>query len=162
MFKRLMTFFRLLRTGWVLIRHDALVPTEYAEMVPWPVRFVGAISRIFSLGNRKGNAGERFARALQDLGPAYIKFGQVLATRGDMFDAEFARGLSVLKDKVPPFPTEKAETMMEAEWGAPWSKHLASVSEPIAAASVAQSIRGCCTAARQLLSKSCGQIFIPV
>ena len=56
MLKRLMTFFRLLRTGWVLIRHDALVPTEYAEMVPWPVRFIGAISRIFSLGNRKGNA----------------------------------------------------------------------------------------------------------
>ena len=142
MFKRLMTFLRLLRTGWVLIRHDALVPTEYAEMVPWPVRFIGAISRIFSLGNRKGNAGERFARALQDLGPAYIKFGQVLATRGDMFDAEFARGLSVLKDKVPPFPLEKAEAMMEAEWGAPWSKHLASVSEPIAAASVAQVHKG--------------------
>ena len=142
MLKRLMTFFRLLRTGWVLIRHDALVPTEYAGMVPWPVRFIGGISRIFSIGNRKGNAGERFARALQDLGPAYIKFGQVLATRGDMFDAEFARGLSVLKDKVPPFSMEKAEEMMAAEWGAPWSKHLKSLSEPIAAASVAQVHKG--------------------
>jgi ubiquinone biosynthesis protein len=138
MFKSVMTFFRLLRTGWVLIRHDALVPAEYSKMVPWPVRFIGAISRIFSIGNRKGNAGERFARALQDLGPAYIKFGQVLATRGDMFDAEFARGLSVLKDKVPPFPMKIAEEMMAAEWGAPWSKHFASLSEPVAAASVAQ------------------------
>jgi ubiquinone biosynthesis protein len=142
MFKSLMTFFRLLRTGWVMIRHDALVPSEYVSLVPWPVRIVGAISRIFSIGNRKGNAGERFARALQDLGPAYIKFGQVLATRGDMFDAEFARGLSVLKDKVPPFPMETAEKMMAAEWGAPWSKHLASLSEPVAAASVAQVHKG--------------------
>lgn len=125
-----------------MIRHDALVPAEYANLVPWPVRFVGAISRVFSIGNRKGNAGERFAHALQDLGPAYIKFGQVLATRGDMFDAEFARGLSVLKDKVPPFPMETAEKMMAAEWGAPWSKHLASLSEPVAAASVAQVHKG--------------------
>ena len=142
MLKRLMTFFRLLRTAWVLIRHDALVPAEYAPLVPWPVRFVGGISRIFSFGNRKGNAGERFARALQDLGPAYIKFGQVLATRGDMFDAEFARGLSILKDKVLPFPMKKAEEMMAAEWGAPWSKHLATLSEPVAAASVAQVHKG--------------------
>ena len=142
MLKTLMTFFRLLRTGWVLIRHDALVPAEYVSVVPWPVRFIGAISRIFSIGNRKGNAGERFARALQDLGPAYIKFGQILATRGDMFDPEFARGLSVLKDKVPPFPMEKAESMIAAEWGGPWSKHLASLSDPIAAASVAQVHKG--------------------
>ncbi len=142
MFKRLATFFRLLRTAWVLIRHDALVPAEYAPFVPWPVRFVGAISRIFSFGNRKGNAGERFARALQDLGPAYIKFGQVLATRGDMFDAEFARGLSVLKDRVPPFPMATAEKMIAAEWGAPWATHLASLSEPVAAASVAQVHKG--------------------
>jgi len=78
-------------------------------LVPWPVRFIGGISRIFALGNRRGNAGERFARALQDLGPAYIKFGQVLATRGDMFDHEFAQGLSVLKDKVPPFSMKKVD-----------------------------------------------------
>jgi len=59
-----------------------------------------------------------------------------------MFDAEFAKGLSILKDKVPPFSMEKAETMMETEWGAPWSKYLKSVSEPIAAASVAQVHKG--------------------
>jgi len=142
MFKRLATFLRLLRTAWVLIRHDALVPAEYAPFVPWPVRFIGGISRVFALGNRKGNAGERFANALQDLGPAYIKFGQILATRGDMFDDEFARGLSVLKDKVPPFSMEKAEEMIAAEWGVPWSAHLTSFSEPVAAASVAQVHKG--------------------
>lgn len=138
MLKLLATFFRLLRTGWVLIRHDSFVPVEYAALVPWPIRVFGAISRIFSIGNRKGNAGERFANALEDLGPAYIKFGQILSTRGDMFDAEFAEGLSRLKDKVPPFPMATAEKMIAEEWGAPWSKYLKSLSEPIAAASVAQ------------------------
>ena len=138
MFKRLATFFRLLRTGWVLIRHDALVPAEYAPLVPWPVRFIGAVSRIFSFGNRKGNAGERFANALEALGPAYIKFGQILSTRGDMFDAEFAQGLSRLKDKVPPFPMKTAEAMLKEAWGEPWDARLSTLSEPIAAASVAQ------------------------
>lgn len=142
MLKAIATFFRLIRTAWVLIRHDSLVPVEYAPLVPWPVRFVGAISRIFSIGNRKGNAGERFANALEDLGPAYIKFGQILSTRGDMFDAEFAEGLSRLKDKVPPFPMEKAEKMLAEEWLGPWNKHLKSLSEPIAAASVAQVHKG--------------------
>ena len=142
MLKRLATFFRLLRTAWVLIRHDALVPKEYAPFVPWPVRLIGAISRIFSFGNRRGNAGERFARALQNLGPAYIKFGQILATRGDMFDHEFAQGLSVLKDKVPPFSMKKAEAMLEREWGQAWTSHLKSLSEPVAAASVAQVHKG--------------------
>ena len=125
-----------------MIRHDALVPHEYAALVPWPVRFVGAISRIFSIGNRKGNAGERFANALEALGPAYIKFGQILSTRGDMFDPEFAAGLSRLKDKVPPFPMAKAEEMLEAEWGMPWPDKLISLTPPIAAASVAQVHKG--------------------
>lgn len=142
MLKIIATFLRLLRTGWVLIRHDSLVPAEYAKLVPWPIRLFGAISRIVSIGNRKGNAGERFANALEDLGPAYIKFGQILSTRGDMFDAEFAEGLSRLKDKVPPFPMKKAEEMLVEEWGGPWSKHLKTLSEPIAAASVAQVHKG--------------------
>jgi len=138
MFKRVATFLRLLRTGWVLIRHDALVPAEYAPLVPWPVRFIGGVSRIFSFGKRKGNAGERFANALEALGPAYIKFGQILSTRGDMLDPEFAQGLSRLKDKVPPFPMETAEKMLEEAWGEPWKNILSDLSEPIAAASVAQ------------------------
>lgn len=142
MLKMIATFFRLLRTAWVLIRHDSLVPVEYAPLVPLPLRIIGFISRIFSIGNRKGNAGERFANALEDLGPAYIKFGQILSTRGDMFDAEFAEGLSRLKDKVPPFSMDKAEKTLAVEWGAPWSKHLKSLSQPVAAASVAQVHKG--------------------
>lgn len=142
MFRQLVTFLRLLRTAWVLIRHDALIPAEYAPLVPLPVRMVGTISRIFSFGNRKGNAGERFANALEALGPAYIKFGQILSTRGDMFDAEFAEGLSRLKDKVPPFPMERAESMLEEAWGEPWQNKIKSLSKPIAAASVAQVHKG--------------------
>ncbi len=142
MIKTIGTFFRMLRTGWVLVRHDALVPTEYAGAVPWFVRLFGALSRIFAIKGRAQNPGERFANALEKLGPAYIKFGQILSTRGDMLDPVFVKGLSRLKDKVPPFPMDKAEAMLAAEWGAPWQDNLASLSEPVAAASVAQVHKG--------------------
>ncbi len=138
MFRKLATFLRLLRTAWVLVRHDALVPKEYEPFVPAPVRFIAAISRFFSIRDRDDNPGARFANALEALGPAYIKFGQVLSTRGDMFDPVFAEGLSRLKDNVPPFPMAEAEKLLAADWGEPWQNRLTSLSEPVAAASVAQ------------------------
>ncbi len=136
------TFFRMLRTGWVLIRHDALVPAEYAGQVPFIARIVGGVSRLFAVRGRAQNPGERFANALEKLGPAYIKFGQILSTRGDMLDPVFIKGLSRLKDQVPSFPMKTAEKMLEAEWGGPWIEKLISLSEPIAAASVAQVHKG--------------------
>jgi ubiquinone biosynthesis protein len=142
MFKTASTFLRMLRTGWVLTRHDALVPREYVGAVPLPVKLLGGISRLFAIRGRAQNPGERFANALEKLGPAYIKFGQILSTRGDMLDPVFVKGLSRLKDKVPSFPTEKAEETLETEWGVPWQERLKSLSEPIAAASVAQVHKG--------------------
>ena len=118
MFKHVSTFLRMLRTGWVLARHDALVPQEYVGSVPLPVRMIGGVSRVFAIRGRADNPGERFANALEALGPAYIKFGQILSTRGDMLDPVFVKGLSRLKDKVPSFPMEKAEEMLKTEWGA--------------------------------------------
>lgn len=132
----------MMRTGWVLIRHDALVPKEYEALVPGPVKFVGGLSRIVSRRDKSENPGARFATALEKLGPAYIKFGQILSTRGDMFDPVFARGLARLKDKVPPFPMDVAEAKLASEWGEPWQSKLVSLSEPIAAASVAQVHKG--------------------
>lgn len=142
MITTILTFLRMLRTGWVLIRHDALVPAEYAGDVPWFVRFAGGLSRLFAIKGRADNPGERFAHALEKLGPAYIKFGQVLSTRGDMLDPVFIKGLSRLKDKVPPFPMAKAEETLAKEWGVPWQDKLVSLSDPIAAASVAQVHKG--------------------
>lgn len=136
--KTIATFFRLFYTAFVLARHDALVPTEYAKSVPWFVRFVGWFSRIFARRNRAKNPGERLAIALENLGPAYIKFGQILSTRSDMLDADFIRGLSRLKDKVPPFNMERAEARLLKDMGRPWSEVFKTLSEPVAAASVAQ------------------------
>ena len=136
--KAFLTFLRILRTGFVLARHDALVPKEYAGNVPWFVRIIGGVSRIFAKRDRAKNPGERFAQALEDLGPAYIKFGQILATRSDMLDPEFTKGLARLKDNVPAFSMKEAELRIKQEFGKPWQEIFKTFSEPVAAASVAQ------------------------
>jgi len=136
--KLIFTFFRLLRTGLVLARHDALVPAEYSDQVPWFVRIVGWLSRLFAIRDRAKNPGERFAHALEKLGPTYIKFGQVLSTRSDMLDPDFSRGLARLKDNVPPFEMAQAEERIKNEFGKPWQDIFKSLSESVAAASVAQ------------------------
>ena len=77
-------------------------------------------------------------RALTALGPAYIKFGQVLSTRPDVVGDELAVQLRVLQDKLPPFSMQDAEKEVQRELGSPASELFSSFSEPVAAASLAQ------------------------
>ncbi len=77
-------------------------------------------------------------RALTALGPAYIKFGQVLSTRPDVVGDELAVQLRVLQDKLPPFSMKEAEEEVRRELGQPVSELFSSFSDPVAAASLAQ------------------------
>jgi hypothetical protein len=77
-------------------------------------------------------------RALTALGPAYIKFGQVLSTRPDVVGPDLAAQLRVLQDKLPPFPVETAKAEIRKELGQPVEVLFSEFSEPIAAASMAQ------------------------
>jgi ubiquinone biosynthesis protein len=81
----------------------------------------------------------RLRRALESLGPIFVKFGQVLSTRRDLLPADIADELAKLQDRVPPFPGELAAAEVERAFG----KSVAQVFEkfdlaPIASASVAQ------------------------
>ncbi len=77
-------------------------------------------------------------RALTALGPAYIKFGQVLSTRPDVVGDELASQLRVLQDKLPPFPVKEAKKSFEDETFIPVEEVFTEFSEPVAAASIAQ------------------------
>ena len=77
--------------------------------------------------------------SLEDLGPVFIKFGQILSTRRDMLPERFADELAKLQDDVPPFPTEQAIQLIEGSLG----QSIGDVfqrfdKEPLAAASIAQ------------------------
>ncbi|MEM6534670.1 MAG: AarF/UbiB family protein [Pseudomonadota bacterium] len=129
---------RLLRAGTSLARHDVILPGEYHARLPLPAVIAGKTLRLLG-GGAKGRPGERLATALEKLGPAYIKLGQFLATRPDVFGVETATDLSRLKDKLPPFSMAQAQKALEAEFGTPEAKALfPDLSDPIAAASIAQ------------------------
>jgi ubiquinone biosynthesis protein len=83
--------------------------------------------------------GERLRLALQDLGPVYVKFGQILSTRRDLLPHDIADELSLLQDQVPPFPGEEAQAIIEEALGQPVQELFAEFDpEPLASASIAQ------------------------
>ncbi|MDY0013397.1 MAG: ubiquinone biosynthesis regulatory protein kinase UbiB [Rhodocyclaceae bacterium] len=81
----------------------------------------------------------RLRRALESLGPIFVKFGQVLSTRRDLLPPDLADELALLQDRVPPFPTPEAIALLEAFYGRPVDEVFTRFErEPVASASVAQ------------------------
>ncbi len=128
---------RLMRAGWTLGRYDAILPREYYDLLPLPARVVG---RVLRLGSRhiSGDPGTRMATALEKLGPAWIKFGQLLATRPDIVGDKAAEGLSRLKDRLEPFSQTIALESLDAAFGEKRAALFPDLGSVIAAASVAQ------------------------
>jgi ubiquinone biosynthesis protein len=124
------------RAGFALAREGALALIDPA-MLPPVARPLIRIARIIERRNA-ASGGARLAAALTRLGPSYVKFGQFLATRSDIVGPEIARDLGALQDRMPPFPRSQAVAIIEAALGAPLGANFAEVSEPVAAASIAQ------------------------
>ncbi len=83
--------------------------------------------------------GVRLRRALEELGPVFIKFGQMLSTRRDLLPEDIADELAKLQDDVPPFPEAQAMAIIEAGLGKPVDQLFARFeATPMASASVAQ------------------------
>ncbi len=131
---------RLIRTGATFERtgamREALVALNApprlrvaARVLGWPFRW---------LGLRGDPSLPPVTRALTALGPAYIKFGQILSTRPDVVGHEMALQLQVLQDKLAPFSTATARAMIAEELGAPVEVLYSEFSDAIAAASIAQ------------------------
>jgi len=77
--------------------------------------------------------------ALEELGPTYIKLGQILSTRPDLIPVDFLKELAHLQDKVPPFPYSEVEQIVVAEFGLPLNDLFERFdTEPLASASIGQ------------------------
>ena len=131
---------RLIRTGATLERTGAMTVILDAFQAPPLLRGVlrGLALPFAWLGYRGDEAMPPAPRALTALGPAYIKFGQILSTRPDVIGEELATQMRVLQDKLPPFPTEEAIRTVERELEVPVARLFSEFSEPVAAASIAQ------------------------
>ena len=132
--------FRLIRTGATFERTGAMNVILNAYQAPVGLRLTAKILGwpFQWLGYKGDPAMPPVTRALTALGPAYIKFGQILSTRPDVVGDELAAQLRVLQDKLPPFPIEEAQTMIEAELERPLTSIFQDFSAPVAAASIAQ------------------------
>jgi ubiquinone biosynthesis protein len=85
------------------------------------------------------SAAERLKLAMQELGPVYIKLGQMLSTRRDLLDDEWAYQLAMLQDKVPPFDTQLAREAIETELNASIDSLFDDFDDiPLASASISQ------------------------
>ena len=131
---------RLIRTGATLERTGAMNVVLDAYDAPPTLRFVARLLGIpfMWLGYRGDPNMPPATRALTALGPAYIKFGQVLSTRPDLVGDDLAGQLRVLQDKLPPFPTDLARAEVEKELGVKIDDVFSEFSDSIAAASIAQ------------------------
>ncbi len=137
MLSALADYGRLMRAGTALARHDVILPGEYQNRMPLPAKLAGKTLRLFG-GGAKGRPGKRLATALEKLGPAYIKLGQFLATRPDVFGVETTSDLSRLKDKLPAFSMKEARVALAQEFLEDADTLFPNLSDPIAAASLAQ------------------------
>jgi ubiquinone biosynthesis protein len=129
---------RLLNIQRVLIRHgfDEIV---FAMHLLRPVRFVQYLFPWNWFRSRREPRAVRLRRVLEDLGPIYVKFGQLLSTRRDMLEEDLAIELARLQDRVPPFPGEQARRIVEEAYGRPLDQVFAEFDEtPLASASIAQ------------------------
>ncbi|MGL1682657.1 hypothetical protein ACSTIO_23820, partial [Vibrio parahaemolyticus] len=82
---------------------------------------LAVIARLVSRRDVPGRAGERLAAALTELGPSFIKLGQILSTRSDLVGERVATDLAQLQDKLPPFSGAEARAIISRELGQPIS-----------------------------------------
>ncbi|MEJ2383783.1 MAG: ubiquinone biosynthesis regulatory protein kinase UbiB [Xanthomonadales bacterium] len=131
-------FGRLLKISAILARYrldEFLEATHlYRPMsllrvlAPWGARGVADKPR-----------GERLRLALYEMGPIYVKFGQIVSTRRDLVPPDIADALAELQDRVPPFPGAEAQAIVEQALGRPVAELFAAFDpEPLASASIAQ------------------------
>ena len=128
---------RAVRIARVLLRHrlDSLLEdTAFG-------RWLWLLKPFTPARNEEANLprGERLRLALQELGPIFVKFGQILSTRRDLLPADIADELAKLRDQVAPFPGDVAKKIIETQLGKPITELFASFDEtPLASASIAQ------------------------
>jgi ubiquinone biosynthesis protein len=130
-------FLSLLRIASILTRYglaDMLTALHLFRPLSWVAGLLPGARR-----NANRPRGERLRLALQELGPVYVKFGQILSTRPDLLPADIVNELSVLQDHVQPFPGEQAQAIIEKALGKPVDELFQSFDpKPLASASIAQ------------------------
>ena len=129
---------RLITIQKTLVRYG-LDEIAFSSNVSRPVRMLFYIFPWNWFGKKQGPRGERLRCMMEDLGPIFIKFGQILSTRRDLLPEDISQEFSKLQDKVPPFPGKEARRIIEDAFGKKVDEIFLEFDEiPLASASIAQ------------------------
>ncbi len=137
LFKRPLQLIRLTQINIILLRNrfDIVVLSSKALQ---SFSFISYFNPWYWFGKSRPR-GETFRITLEELGPVFVKFGQVLSTRPDLIPEDIAEELEKLQDAVPPFPGEIAKQILEKQYRKPVSEVFAEFDMvPFASASIAQ------------------------
>jgi ubiquinone biosynthesis protein len=122
----------------VLVREGVISALPSDDMPPW-MKAGKALAGLFARNRMKdAKRSDRLAKAVERLGPSYVKIGQFLATRPDVVGPDFSADLALLQDRMAMFPQMEAIATIEASLGRKVDDLYTEFSEPIAAASIAQ------------------------
>jgi ubiquinone biosynthesis protein len=125
---------RLARALLVMAREGVFAGLDAGALPPIARPVLGALKLVA----RKDDGGHGLSRAMERLGPSYVKLGQFLATRPDIVSASVARELERLQDRVAPLPREAAVKRVEEAFQQPLETLFSEFGESVAAASIAQ------------------------
>jgi ubiquinone biosynthesis protein len=132
----ILKFLRVLKIVRVAVRYglDTIAMSELGTP-----RAAMVVNRLLFWRDTSAPRGERLRRALEELGPIFVKFGQVLSTRRDLLPPDIADELARLQDRVPPFDSDLAIAQIKKSLGAHPNDLFASFErDPVASASIAQ------------------------
>jgi ubiquinone biosynthesis protein len=130
---------RLLHIKFVLARHRLDRIVFSMPLLTLSRFFLYFSPRYWSQDRTIYARGVHIRQALEELGPMFVKFGQLLSTRRDLLPDDIADELAKLQDQVPPFPGDVAQAMLEKIYNQPITELFASFDQvPLASASVAQ------------------------
>ena len=131
-----MRLFRLIKIIFVVLRFgldEFLLAHERVRWMRMP------LNMLLFLRNTSKPRAVRLRLALENLGPIFVKFGQMLSTRRDLIPTDIADELAKLQDQVPPFPSSQAVALLETAYRKPLREVFQSFEDtPVASASVAQ------------------------
>ncbi|WP_153916759.1 ubiquinone biosynthesis regulatory protein kinase UbiB [Shewanella sp. TC10] len=131
-----------IRRGYQVIKtvlHYGLDELLFKNKTPWYFTLVRSCFFWLRNQHKEKSAAECLKLAMQDLGPVYIKLGQMLSTRRDLLNDEWANELAMLQDRVPPFDSALAREAIEAELKAPIESLFDNFDDtPLASASISQ------------------------
>jgi ubiquinone biosynthesis protein len=139
MIKKIYILFKLARK---LALSDALKIISKVHEPPLAIKiffsiFSISLSRKINLDDKSSDE-EKLCRSIQNMGTTFIKLGQFLATRPDIIGEKLSDQLEKLQDRLPPFPSSKAKQILKKNLGEDSYKSIINLSEPVAAASIAQ------------------------